>query len=171
MVLAVDIVMILGVDPSWSGTGVVRSDGAGALLSAPKAEFSCRVERLDYLGGKLLPLARGCSLAVVEGYAMGSRTRPQQAGELSGHYRWLLWGLGIRVLIVPPKTVKKWATGNGNASKAQMIEHALERWAYKTDNDNMADAYIMYRLGESWAAGDRPNTLRGKIESIAGKRT
>jgi Holliday junction resolvasome RuvABC endonuclease subunit len=57
---------------------------------------------------------------------------------------------GYNIIIIPPKTVKKIATGNGNASKDDMIEHlpkiVREEFAaigYKksTGLKDLADAY------------------------------
>lgn len=44
------------------------------------------------------------------------------------------------------KEIKKFATGNGNASKQMMIEAAKEKFGYDGNNDNEADAISMYHL-------------------------
>lgn len=41
---------------------------------------------------------------------------------------------------INPKTVKKWATGNGNADKKMMIEYCKKRWGIDPIDDNEADA-------------------------------
>lgn len=43
-------------------------------------------------------------------------------------------------IFVNPKTVKSWATGNGNATKADMIKFCKLRWRIVPCDDNMADA-------------------------------
>lgn len=43
---------------------------------------------------------------------------------------------------VAVKTIKKFWTGNGNASKEMMIEEAVKR-GFDTDNDNCADALAL----------------------------
>lgn len=42
-------------------------------------------------------------------------------------------------------TIKKFATGKGNAKKEQMVE-AVRSWGYETDDDNEADAIALFRL-------------------------
>lgn len=41
---------------------------------------------------------------------------------------------------INPKTVKKWATGTGNADKKMMIEYCIKRWGIEPCDDNEADA-------------------------------
>lgn len=50
----------------------------------------------------------------------------------------------IPVVAFKPSDVKKWATANGNASKAQMIEYCKKRWHIVPIDDNEADAIHIY---------------------------
>lgn len=43
-------------------------------------------------------------------------------------------------VFINPRTVKKWATGDGNASKSDMIAYCKSRWKIDPIDDNMADA-------------------------------
>ena len=54
----------------------------------------------------------------------------------------LLWAstMGVKVESVAPCAVKKWATGNGRASKDQMIEAAKRLTGVDPEDDNSADA-------------------------------
>jgi Holliday junction resolvasome RuvABC endonuclease subunit len=62
----------------------------------------------------------------------------------------------IKISSINSATVKKWATGKGNAKKAEMIKAAKERWPdFYIQDDNEADAlWILdtYR----WGHNDRP---------------
>ncbi|OSM04162.1 crossover junction endodeoxyribonuclease RuvC [Magnetofaba australis] len=49
---------------------------------------------------------------------------------------------GIPYQGVPVGTIKKHATGKGNASKAQVI-HAMKRLGFKPEDDNQADALAL----------------------------
>ncbi len=53
-----------------------------------------------------------------------------------------------------PSTLKKWTTGKGNASKAEMLEAVARRWR-RVDDDNEADALALlhYALAEVVPAG------------------
>lgn len=48
---------------------------------------------------------------------------------------------------VAPNTLKHWATGNGRADKAAMIETARERYGYSGDSDDEADALHLLQFG------------------------
>lgn len=43
-------------------------------------------------------------------------------------------------VLINPKIVKKWATGNGNADKEMMIDYCKRRWGIEPCDDNEADA-------------------------------
>lgn len=46
----------------------------------------------------------------------------------------------VPYLGIPVGTIKKHATGKGNAGKPAMIKAALERWDHEVEDDNEADA-------------------------------
>lgn len=50
----------------------------------------------------------------------------------------------IPYLGVPVGTIKKFATGKGNASKQDMIDAARDRWGVITDDHNEADAIALF---------------------------
>lgn len=43
------------------------------------------------------------------------------------------------------RTVKKWATGNGNADKKLMMEYCKKRWGVDAKDDNEADATHIFK--------------------------
>ena len=50
----------------------------------------------------------------------------------------------IQYKAVSATEVKKFATGKGNANKEKMIEAAREKYGYEGNNDNEADAILIY---------------------------
>lgn len=71
----------------------------------------------------------------------------------------LLWGMagqlesiahdrGVAVLDMTPAEIKKWATGNGRAEKADMIA-AAQRLGYTGDNEHEADAWCLLKFAEA----------------------
>ena len=44
---------------------------------------------------------------------------------------------------IPVGTIKKWATGKGNASKEKMVAAAKEKFGYDGEDDNIADALFI----------------------------
>ena len=47
---------------------------------------------------------------------------------------------------VPPMTLKKFASGKGNAKKQEMLLQIFKRWGIEFNDDNAADAYALARL-------------------------
>lgn len=79
--------------------------------------------------------------------AIGGDTRPH---ELLGVVRFTLWNEGRTMRVVAPNTVKKFATGNGRASKEEMLEAAKVFWP-DCPNHDLADAlFIAKRAYETY---------------------
>ena len=49
-------------------------------------------------------------------------------------------------LKVPPMTLKKYASGKGNAKKQEMLMQMYKRWGVEFNDDNAADSYGIARL-------------------------
>jgi Holliday junction resolvasome RuvABC endonuclease subunit len=91
------------------------------------------------------------TLVVLEDYAYGAIGRAVIGlGELGGIVRLMLYEEGIDLVLVGPGQLKKWATGNGNCKKPDMIECVQSRFGYKgITNNNQADAILLMELGRS----------------------
>jgi hypothetical protein len=49
-------------------------------------------------------------------------------------------------LKIPPMTLKKYASGKGNAKKQEMLLQMYKRWGVEFNDDNAADSYGLARL-------------------------
>lgn len=145
----------IGIDQSYSGFGLLVLDkekehdrqlwkfpvlgSDGARLHRIREEISSYLSTYDSDSIRL----------AIEGYAHASRFNREKLGELGGIVK-LAWFefYGDDPLIVPPTVLKKFATGKGNASKAQMIASVKERWGVEFVNDNLADAYALAKYGQ-----------------------
>jgi len=90
-----------------------------------------------------------CGVAI-EGYSHGSVGRVFQLGEIGGITRVAAYKRGITFIEVPPTTLKKFATGKGNADKIQ-IAFAMNKgygidFSGYTKSDNLFDAYALARF-------------------------
>lgn len=138
---------VAGVDASLTKTGVARTDGT-----------LCTIKLRSNLKGyeRLFPMARAIDaelagpleLVVLEGYSMHAPGALAliRAAELGGLLRSRLSTHGMPFVDVPPSTLKKYATGKGNAKKEAMLAYALEAGAHAT-NDDEADAYWLRQIG------------------------
>lgn len=161
----------MGLDLSLRATGksVLREDGANVTVVYRNSMKG--VPRLSAIHNNVVETARSTKpeLVVIEGYSFGSTHRAEAIGELGGVIRLALHVRGHRMLIVPPKTLKKFATGNGNAKKSDMKSKAWSRWQFEGVDDNAVDAFCLAKLGEFCLHGwesEEVQELLGKCELI-----
>jgi crossover junction endodeoxyribonuclease RuvC len=158
---------VVGIDLSLTATGLSDLDLDSGRFSNVDTygtkgkrgdKYAQRGDRLrqmvDYIVSWATAGPQDPSLVVIEGPALGN-TKGSQF-DRSG-----LWWLvvddflraGIPVLVVPPKTRAKYATGNGNAGKETVVAHAVETYTHlidhgdRIDNDNEADAVVLAAIG------------------------
>ena len=67
--------------------------------------------------------------------------------ELGAIIRLALFDSGVNWVEVPPKSLKKFVTGNGNAKKDLMLLGVYKMWDFDTEDDNEADAYALAQFG------------------------
>lgn len=93
-------------------------------------------------------------LVALEGYAYG---RPQQAtaiGELGGVIRHFFYNQGRPMVVIPPSTLKKYATGKGNATKPDMRMELYKRSGLDVTDDNEVDAlWLLAAASEATGEG------------------
>ncbi len=77
-------------------------------------------ERYKSIADWAIDRLMGCDQIAIEGYSMGSKGRVFHIAENTGILKYKIYNLGIPLEIVPPTTVKKFATGKGNADKGMM---------------------------------------------------
>lgn len=164
---------VIGVDPSLTSTGLVSAE-AGRVTAAQrvrsKAKGADRVQEiLDAIElaikkrpwrdeGELclaegeLCLARPVPDDVVvgiEGPAMGAKgSSVVQIFGLWGIITHQLWQWGVPFYVVPPSSLKKYATGKGNASKDEVLARVVRNYpdVDVTGND-VADALVIAAIG------------------------
>ena len=137
---------LLALDLSLTRTGwathhsVLAGPHATGTITPPKGMGG--VERLIWIRKSLTGLISLVELVVMEGYSYGVArgNALTQLGELGGVVRVLFHELGVPWVEVPPATLKKYATGKGNAGKAEVLVAAVRRLGYEGSDDNVADA-------------------------------
>jgi Holliday junction resolvasome RuvABC endonuclease subunit len=143
---------ILGLDLSLTATGVAW-EGGTEVLSFPKLRGFDRIERInsaiwEHFGpGKP---SEHETVVVIEGYSFGSIGRAvYDIAELGGVTRYLFHERGLRYVEVPPATLKKFATGKGNAGKDEVLAAAIRRFGFAGSNNNEADAWMLFQMGRA----------------------
>lgn len=152
---------VLGIDQSYSGFGVTamaldgfpayhswcfKASGTGILRLHTIDEFLYRILE------QLTDSNKGCTATAMEGYAYGSQVA-NMAGELGCVVKMALYRYyGTQAaraafpLIVPPMSLKKYATGKGNAKKQEMLLAVYRKWGAEFSDDNMADSYVLAHI-------------------------
>jgi len=163
--------MFVGIDQSLTSTALVTLSESG---DAPIAKHritpdplreSQRVQFVRDAVSQFVAEAKPRAIAM-EGYGFGARkSRAHALGELGGAIKLALYEMGHTIAIVPPSTLKKFVTGKGNADKSAMMVEILDRWHFKTSNDDIADAYGLAQFIREITL-KRKSPYREKVEFI-----
>lgn len=136
---------VLALDLSLTGSGITTSKGVTTVKTNLKDEV-----RLIYILDSIAEAAEAAYIefVIVEGLAYGSTMG--KATERAGLW-WLVkmffWDYNIPVAVAPPTTLKKYATGKGNADKdTVMLEVAKRYTMFDVKNNNEADSVALYAM-------------------------
>ena len=111
----------LGLDLSLTSTGWATHEGTGTIKTSTKG--MARIDEISIAILKLL-LSIKSPLVAIEGYAFAKRSSHAHAqGELGGAVRLQLYRAGIPFIEIPPTNRAKFATGRGNANKAEVVSN------------------------------------------------
>lgn len=144
-------VVVMGVDATLTGTGIVVLGDKGELV------YTCRIDtrlkgvsRLVEIRDTVARLIKNHKPALVclEGYSFGSKGRALfQTGELGGVLRVMFHELGAKWIEVSPSQLKKFATGSGNSKKEVVILNVYKRWGMEFESNDEADAFVLAQIG------------------------
>lgn len=144
------MIRILGIDPSLTGTGLAFP--SGETWTANSASYKGD-DRLDYIYRSVHTLAeqsnqtfQPITLAVIEDlptHAKGAGL----TGMAQGVVRLALKQTLVPYILVPAASVKKFATGNGNAPKPDMRMELYKRAGIDLKDDNQVDAWWLRAIG------------------------
>lgn len=143
---------IAGIDPSLNATGLALADGSTQTLKQKASDGDYRLVNIaNGIRGYILGRH---DLAIMEDLprnAMGAGV----TGQVQGVVRQALQESSIPYLLVSAATLKKFATDNGRADKAQMRQAWLERTGIDNPRDDEVDAAWLRTLGQ-FMAGEMP---------------
>lgn len=140
----------IGIDASARSTGVViaslEGDTKEYLLVPKNLKGPARLKNL-YLG--LMDCVSGIKIerAAIEGPSYNSANKPFTLGEVYGVFKLLLEIRGVPVHVVSPRSVKKYATGKGSATKEEVLLRAKAMGCVSDSND-VADAWFIAMIAK-----------------------
>lgn len=133
---------VLGLDLSITATGIAFPDGTTHTLR-PHTNGDQRL--LEIVEDLTVPIM--CAdLVVIEGPVVRSNAAVT-IGMVHGAIRTLLLKEETPYATVPPATLKKYATGRGNATKPDMRMELYKRTGIDLGDDNQVDAWWLQAAG------------------------
>lgn len=136
---------VVGLDLSLSSTGVAGEGWTDTIKPGDKLRG---VRRLTWIRQRILDHVRGAELVVVEGPSFGSIGKGQhERGGLWWMVAMTLHSHDIPYAVVPPATLKQYATGKGTAGKDTMILAAARRYPWFDGGNDEADALFLAAMG------------------------
>lgn len=135
---------VIGIDPSLSETGVATPEETYVVPT--KSGDPARLAVIHTAIRVAATPRDGCRLAIVEDlptHAHGAGL----TGMAQGVIRLALYDSGVPFATVPAATLKKFATGRGNATKPDMRMELYKRTGLDLRNDNEVDAWWLRQVG------------------------
>lgn len=160
---------VVGLDLSMTGTGVAHTqvdDRACTHLLVPEGRGDFRLASIRF---QVKTYIAGAELVLIEEWLVQSATAPI-TGMVHGVVRTALMELEIPYTTVPPTTLKKYATGRGNATKTQMAVAAFKRADLEFDDDNQCDAWWLWVMARDLSGDpvlELPQDHRIALEKVA----
>lgn len=163
-------VTVIGIDPSFTATGVSDGKRHAIIESKPKAEETAiaglRRRSLEIVNGVLRFVGEGDDDGAIMFFIEAPMLRAaHNAGNHLFDLGWLMNDLiscieleyQVTPVLVPTLTLKKFASGKGNTKKDEMKLAVFKKWQVEFDRDPGCDklhAYCLHKYGEAVLHGD-----------------
>lgn len=163
--------IIAGLDLSILATGIAAHDSGEVLpwdiqTIAPPKGFA-GMKRLDWLSREICNRLLAADLIVCEDIAFSRNgASHSEIVMLHGFIRRELWIDGRTLVVAAATTLKKFATGRGNAEKDQISKEVFRRWAIDTADNNQSDAVVLAQIGRA-LVGDLDGLTKPMQEALA----
>lgn len=139
---------VVGLDLSISGTGAAYESASGLAVETWKLPATLGDRRLMTISDRVNTITWDTKpdLFVIEGPVMRSQAA-SVSGMVHGAVRCALMAAGVPYVLMPPATLKKYATGKGNADKTAMALALYKRAGLEYADDNQVDAWLLRAAG------------------------
>lgn len=136
---------VIGLDLSLASTGI--SNGSAVHTIKPMKRTG--IERLRYLRDQISLSVDSAlpDLVCIEGPSYNSKGGHEHE---RGGLWWIVFeqlDVSYHLAVIPPASLKKYATGKGNAGKDEMIVAACKRFPWFAGGNDEADALFLAAMG------------------------
>lgn len=169
--------IVVGLDLSLRSTGIAYWDGTSDTFE-PTSDPEDRhgLTRMDEIAAfvTMHTNVTDLELVVLEGLAFDAHDNKRLQAQLTGIVRHALFRQNKPFLVVPPSTLKKYATGSGTAKKMTVFKAAQSRLGYDGESFDEADALWLRAIGAHLILGcpvvDIPKSHVVAIEPLIRQR-
>lgn len=142
--------MLLAIDQSLSNFAFCIFNLDGDLIQQENFKpEGVEGKRLKTIQDKLVATYNyyGIKHIAFEGYSYHSGSKNlTKLAELGGIIKCFCATVNKEPIIFSPMSVKKYATGTGKAEKDLILKAVYKRWNFDTDDNNIADAFVIGQL-------------------------
>lgn len=156
--------MIVGLDLSLAETGYALDGEHGTIVTKATDKLEERLEQIRK--AVMVDTVKAGDLVVIEDFVTHSPAA-SKLGMVHGVVRCALHRYGIQFALVPPATLKKFATGKGNATKADMRMALYKRFGHDLKNDNEVDAVWLRLAGLHQPSGHAPVMPKTHVDALS----
>lgn len=134
---------VVAFDPSLTATGVCDAEGKTYRVGGDAKVGDRRLQKIYDLVLEVAAVADYALMEDLPTHAQGAG----KTGMAQGVVRLALVQLAVPFTTVTPASLKKFATGSGNADKADMRMSLFQRAGIDLKDDNQVDAWWLRALG------------------------
>lgn len=132
---------VVGLDLSMTATGIAESDGRTCTIKPTSTGDA----RLVQIRAEVRSAVYGTDFVVIEDLPVNAKSAGI-TGMVHGAIRVMLQS-GPPYVLITPATLKKYATGRGNAGKPEMAVALFKRAGVELADDNQVDAWWLRAAG------------------------
>lgn len=164
---------VVGLDISTK-TGMVILDENLNVLLAKELNIKVYKSNLDrankmsflVMENLNLPQYKRPGLVVLEGYGYSNTNTLVTLAEIGTAIRLSLLRNNIRMVDVPPTSLKKFITGKGTSQKDSIMLEIYKRWGFESETNNIADAFGLAMVGVALTGVDL-KMPKASLESLS----
>jgi Holliday junction resolvasome RuvABC endonuclease subunit len=135
---------VIGLDLSITATGIADHTGATRCVGG-KADRGD--QRIVDIATEISAVCDGADLVVIEDLAVHGPGNGMAAAQVMGAVKATLLRTTTPYALVPPSSLKKYATGKGTAGKPDMAVALYKRAGLELGDDNQVDAWWLRAMG------------------------